>query len=368
MGVFGVTRDHSERREQKMLSHRNKLRSLGVLSLAVMAVFLFSLGNQVSVASAEEYVLKCANVLGPGTGMWKAGAEFAQRVEKATNGQVKIKMYPPEALVGTMEVFQALGKRVIDMAWFTGEYWAGKDPAFAFLSYLPCGFDSPVQTDFWLYQRGGIEMARELYAKYNIQLLSLPYYPAEYLMSRVPIKSKADLKGKKLVFSGALAHALFKKLGAATIAMPTGERPAALERGVIDGGDLGVPSTTIAIGAHRVAKYMLRPAIHQPSTGLELSINMDLWKSLPENLKNVLETEAYDLAWRNYRDIVEMDAAALIKMREGGLKEYILPESEVREIRKMAMSTWQEAAQQTALGKKMMDSQISVMKEFGLLE
>ena len=308
-----------------MLKRRSKLRNLAVFGLAVMTVFLFSLGNQASVASAKEYVFKCANVLGPGTGMWKSGTEFAQRVEKATNGQVKIKMYPPEALVGTMEVFEALGKGVIDMAWFTGEYWAGKDPAFAFVSYLPGGFDSPIQTDFWLYQRGGIELVRELYGKYNIYCLSLPYYPAEFLMSRVPIKSKADLKGKKLVFSGALAHALFKKLGVATVTMPTGERPAALERGVIDGGDLGVPSTTIAIGAHRVAKYMLRPSIHQPSTGLELSMNMNVWKSLPEDLRQILEVEAYELAWRNYRNTTDLDNEALKKMRAGGLKEYTMP-------------------------------------------
>jgi len=350
-----------------MLNRRNKLGTLMVFGLAFMAVLLFSLANQASVASAKEYVLKCANVLGPGTGMWKSGTEFAQRVEKATNGQVKIKMYPPEALVGTMEVFEAVGKGVVDMAWFTGEYWAGKDPAFAFVSYLPGGFDSPVQHDFWLYQRGGVEMVRELYAKYNIYCLSLPYYPAEYLMSRVPIKSMADLKGKKLVFSGALAHSLFKKLGVATVTMPTGERPAALERGVIDGGDLGVPSTTIAIGAHRVAKYMLRPSLHQPSTALELSMNMNVWKSMPEDLKQILEAEAYELQWRNYRNTMDLDQEALKKMRAGGLKEYTLPASEVMAIRMEAIKAWQETAQKSPLGQKMMDSQISVMKEFGLL-
>jgi len=333
-----------------------------------MVIFLFSLGNQTSIALAKEYKLKCACVLGPGTAIWKAGNEFAERVEKATNGEVKIKIYPPGALVGTIEVFEALGKGVIDMAFTTGEYWAGKDPAFAFVTYLPGGFDSAIQHDFWLYERGGIELVRELYAKYNIYCLSLPYYPAEYLTSRVPIKSIADIKGKKLVFSGAMATALFTKLGASTVSMPTGERPAALERGVVDGGDLGVPSTTVAIGADRVAKYMLRPSLHQPSSALELSMGMKLWESLPENLKFILEEEAYDLAWRNYRYNVDMDLAALKKMRAGGLKEYTLPESEVKEVRKLALSAWEETAKKTELGKKMMEGQLSVMKELGLIE
>jgi TRAP-type mannitol/chloroaromatic compound transport system substrate-binding protein len=129
-----------------------------------------------------------------------------------------------------------------------------------------------------------------------------------------------------------------------------------------------VPSTTIAIGAHRVAKYMLRPSIHQPSTGLELSMNMNVWKSLPEDLKQIVEAEAYELSWRNYRNTMDLDADALKKMRAGGLKEYTLTDSEVMEIRQLAISAWQETAEKTELGKKMMDSQISVMKEFGLLK
>ena len=351
-----------------MFNFRNKFRAVVAFMLTVMVVTLFSFGVQTSPASAKVYKLKSACVLGPGTAIWKAGVEFTERVEKATNGQVKIKLYPPGALVGTTQVFEALGKGVIDMAFTTGEYWAGKDPAFAFVSYLPAGFNSPVQHDFWLYERGGIELVRELYAKFNIYCLSLPYYPAEYLTSRVPIKSIADIKGKKLVFSGAMASALFTKLGASTVSMPTGERPAALERGVIDGGDIGVPSTTVAIGADRVAKYLLRPSIHQPSTALELSMNMDLWKSLPEGLKSILLENAYDLAWRLYRYNVDMDMAALKKMRAGGLKEFNLSPSEVRKIRTVAESCWYEYAKKTKLGKKLLDSQVAVMRELGLLD
>lgn len=275
-------------------------------------------------------------------------------------------MYPPGALVGATETLEATGKGVIDMAFSTGEYWAGKDPAFAFVTYLPGGFDNPVQHDLWLYNRGGIELVRELYAKYNVYLLSLPYYPTEYLMTRVPIKSMADLKGKKFVFSGSMQHTLFNKLGASTVFMPTGERISALERGVIDGGDLGVPSTTVAIGADRVAKYLLRPSLHQPSSALELVINMNLWKSLPDNLKTILEREAYDLAWRCYRESLDLDLAALKKMRTEGLQEYTLPESEVNEIKRIARSCWEEEAKKTDLGKKILDSQIAVMKELGL--
>ena len=318
-------------------------------------------------AMAKEMKLKMASVLGPGTAIWKAAKDFSKRVEKRTDGQIKIKVYSPGSLVGPTEVFEALGKGVIDMAFTTGEYWAGKNKAFAFLTYLPGGFDSPVQHDFWLYERGGMELARQLYAPFGIHLLSLPYYPAEYLTSRVPIRSLSDIKGKKLVFSGAMSHKLFNKLGASTVSMPTGERVTALERGVIDGGDLAAPNLTVAIGAHRVAKYMLRPSLHQPSSALELSINMKLFNSLPDKLKTIVSDEAYDLAWRNYRYSIDADLKAVKKMRDGGLKEHTLSESEVKKVRELAIISWEEMAKTTKLGKQLLDSQIAVMRELNLI-
>lgn len=320
------------------------------------------------LANATSYKLKCPVVLGPGTGVWKAAQEWAERVKEASAGQLEITLYPPEALIGTAQAFEAVGTGVVDLSFSTGEYWAGKDKAFSFLTHLPMGFESPVLHDYWLYNRGGIELARKLYAKYNIYLLSLPYYPTEYLMTRVPIKSIEDIKGKKLVFSGALQHKLFAELGASTLFMPTGERPVALERGVIDGGDLGVPSTTLSIGADRVAKHMLRPSLHQPSAALELSINMNLWEKLPKELKLILEREAYDLAWRCYRHSQELDNIALEKMKTAGLIEHTLPKDEVEKVRKMARAICKEEALQSEIGRELLESQLAVMREFGLGE
>jgi TRAP-type C4-dicarboxylate transport system substrate-binding protein len=95
---------------------------------------------------------------------------------------------------------------------------------------------------------------------------------------------------------------------------------------------------------------------------------MDLWNKLPADLKTVLELEAYELAWRCYRNSQELDNVALQKMRAGGLKEFTLPAAEVEEVRKIARECWEEEAQKTEMGKEILDSQVAVMEEFGLLE
>lgn len=334
----------------------------------ILATVFLIVAFSVSSGMAKDINLKMTCVLGPGTALFKAANAFAERIADKTGGQVKIKVYAPGTLIGPTEVFEALGKGVIDLAYTSGEYWAGKEIAFSFVTYLPGGFDSPVQHDFWLYQRGGLELVSKLYEPHNIKLLSLPYYPAEYLISRVPIKSLEDIKGKKLVFSGALQHALFNKLGASTVTMPAGERVASLERGVIDGGDFAAPNNTVALGAHRVAKYILKPSLHQPSSALELSMNMKEWQALPDNFKKIFADEAYDNAWRTYRYSLEMDLQAFKEMKSAGVTEYELTDDEVKKVRAMAMEVWNEFAAKSEMGKQLLDSQVGVMKELGLLD
>jgi TRAP-type mannitol/chloroaromatic compound transport system substrate-binding protein len=338
-------------------------RSYRLAQVLVCAMVLTALAAGTATAQRQ---LKMPVVTGPGTALWKAANEFAERVNARTGGELRIRVFAPGTLVGPTETFEALGKGIIDLSFTTGEYWAGKAAPFAFVTYLPGGFDSPLLYDFWLYERGGIELVRELYAKYNIHLLSLPYYPAEFLLTSKPIASLSDLKGKKLVFSGAMQQKMFTALGAATVAMPTGERVPSIERGVIDGGDFGVPNMALALGAQRVAKHLLRPSLHQPASALELSMNLGLWKSLPDNLKGVLETEAYAAAWSCYRSNVDMDIIALQKMREAGVQEHHLSDADVREARKIAIQTWREMAKGDETAQKLLDSQIAVMKEFGL--
>jgi len=294
--------------------------------------------------------------------------DWSEWVKQLSGGQLDIKVSVAGAIVGPTESLDALGKGILDLSLDTAEYWPGKDPTFAVMAYLPCGFETMDQVDFWLYKRGGLEMLREQYDKYNAYLLAPAYYPAEFIVSRQPIRSLAEFKGKKLVFSGSLPTELFTRLGAAVVQMPTAERMPALERGVIDGGDVGTPNTNVAYGVHKVAKYLITPSIHQPTTILTLIINKDLWKKLPPHLKSLLDAASTEISWRCYREYMQMDRDALKTMKESGVEIITLPESDMREIRKVALSIWNDFGRKTPLANKILDSQIALMKELGVLK
>jgi len=352
------------------MDRRKVIHKVGLLLgfIAILFVLLAAQSVHAQAKEKKQYKWKMFSILGQGTAFHKTLVDWSAWVNRLSEGQIEIKVSVAGAIVGSTESLDAVGKRILDMSLDTAEYWPGKDPTFAVMAYLPCGFEKMEQLDFWIYKRGGLEMLREQYDKFNVYLLAPAYYSAEYLVSRKPIRSVADFKGKKLVFSGSLPTELFTRLGASVVQMPTQERMPALERGVIDGGDVGTPNTNVAYGVHRVAKYLIAPSVHQPATALTLLINKNLWSELPSHLKNLLEAAATQISWRCYREYMEMDAEAFKAMKEAGVEIITLPDSDIKQIRKTALSVWNDLGRKTPLSNKILDSQIALMKEFGLLE
>ncbi len=319
-------------------------------------------------SAAKVYRLKMFSILGPGTALYKTQQDWAAWVKELSDGQLDISISVAGAIVGATQSIDALSKKILDLSVDTAEYWAGKNPTFAVVAYLPCGFENLMQVDYWMYKRGGLELFREAYGQFNAHVLGPAYYPPEYLISRKPIRSIEDFKGKKLVFSGSLPTALFTKLGASVVYMPTGERMPALERGVIDGGDVGTPNTNVAYGAHKVVDYLIKPSVHQPYAILALLINKKLYSSLPADLKKILDVAGTEIGWRLYREYTEMDAIAMKEIKKAGIEIVTLPEDDVRKIRKIALDVWNSKGRETPLAEKIIDSQTALMKELGLLD
>jgi hypothetical protein len=63
-----------------------------------------------------------------------------------------------------------------------------------------------------------------------------------------------------------------------------------------------------------------------------------------------------------------MDAIAMKEIKKAGIEIVILPEHDVRKIRKMALEVWNSKGRETPIAEKIIDSQTALMKEFGLLD
>ena len=112
-----------------------------LFTAATLAMFIFS-GN---VQSATVYHLKMNLTFPPPMNDWEAKylttQLFAKRVEEATNGQVKIRVFSNSQLSPVAQGLSALKKGVADL-WNGSSTWGGTVPE-SDLIWLPYAFRGP---------------------------------------------------------------------------------------------------------------------------------------------------------------------------------------------------------------------------------
>src|SRR3546814_6048970 len=76
------------------------------------------------------------------------------------------------------------------------QYWSGRVPAAVFLAAYPLGLRQPHEWEVFYYGLGGLEMTREIYARFGMYYLGPVRHGANIIHSKKPIRSIEDLKGR----------------------------------------------------------------------------------------------------------------------------------------------------------------------------
>ena len=261
---------------------------------------------------------------------------FAKRVKELSGGSLEIKVYGANELVPALEVFDACSKGLIDGFHSGPYYWKGKNPAFSLFTAYPFGMIAD-EMMAWLDFGKGMELWRELYAKYNL----IPFKGGNTGNQmggwfRKPIKSLDDLKGLKMRIPG-LGGEVMAALGVKPVNIPGGELYTALERGVIDATEWVGPALDIKMGFYKVAKYYYS-GWHEPGTNLELTFNKKKFESLSKEHQAIIETAANEMNARMLAQFQYENGVALKKIMNGeyGVKLCKFPK-EINEAAKEAI-------------------------------
>lgn len=301
-----------------------------------------------------------------GTTPQKFEEQFVARVAELTGGRFKINLFAAGQIVPAAQAFDAVRGGAFEMMKTFDGYEAGKIPAFAFTSTVPFGFAESDQYEAWFYERGGLDMARQAYASAGLFYIAPTVYGQEPLHSKVPIRTMADLTGKKGRFVG-LASAVMGALGVAVTPLPTGEVYSALDKGVIDMADRGDLTANFEAGLAEVAKYVILPGFHQPTTATAYVANRAAYEKLPAEFKAALAVAAREVSGALRQRILVNDASVLGKYREKGCEIIRFADGEIAAARSRAMDAWKAATKNDALATKVLDSQVAFMKELGLI-
>jgi TRAP-type mannitol/chloroaromatic compound transport system substrate-binding protein len=216
---------------------------------------------------------------------------MAERIELLSDKTMKIKIYEPGKLIPAFEMLDAVHAGKVNACYGVSGYWAGKFPAADFFTAVPFG---PEATEYiaWIYYGNGMKLWQQMYddGGMNVKALLCGVLPPETSGWYVKeIKSIDDYKGLPIRFFG-LGGKVLQKLGASVTLIPGGEIFASLEKKAIEGSEFSMPAIDTKLGFYKIAKFNYFPGWHQQATLFELLINKDVWNSMSDRQRMLVET------------------------------------------------------------------------------
>jgi TRAP-type transport system periplasmic protein len=160
-------------------------------------------------------------------------ANWAQEVEKATDGRVKFK-FLPKMVAGPIGHFDAVREGLADLAFISHSYTPARFPLTRF-GVLPFGGDNAAAQSVavWRIYHKYLEKANE---HAGVKLLTIyTHGPGIIYNSKRPINSLADLKGLKFRVGGGMAADVGEAIGAVVLQKPAPESYELLSQGIVDG-------------------------------------------------------------------------------------------------------------------------------------
>ena len=290
----------------------------------------------------------------PGPGV--TAQRLADRITKASDGRLSVKLFAAGELVPALEVFDAVKDGTADMAHTASVYWTGKTPAAAFFTTVPFGLSSREHMA-WIYHGGGQKLWDDLYGRFGLKGFMAGNTGMQMAgWFKQPIESLEDVKGLKMRIVGHGGEIL-RRMGGTPVTLPAGEIFTALQSGVVDGAEFLGPWIDEAFGFYKAAKYYAWPGVNKPNGTGECIVSAEKFASLPEDLQQVVRDacqaeHAYALAEADWKN-----AAALDRLeRDRGVTLFRMPDDVVAEQRATADAVIEEAVERDSMGPTILES------------
>ena len=247
-----------------------------------------------------------------------AATVLADRVAELTGGRFSIRVAAPGEIVPGLQVMDAVQQGSVQAGHTAGYYFIGKHPALVFDTSVPFGLTARQQLA-WLYEGGGLELLREVYADFNI--ISFPGGTTGAQMGgwfRDVIESVDDLKGLKMRIPG-MGGKVMDRLGVSVQVLAGGEIYQALERSTIDAAEWVGPYDDENLGFHKIAKNYYYPGWWEPGATLTFQVNRDAWDKLPGEYQAAFETATIESSLRMMAQYDALNPAALTRLLQQGV-------------------------------------------------
>ena len=281
--------------------------SLAVIFMVAACITTFT----VPAASAGPIQLSYANFPPAPTFPCVQMERWKKEVEKRTNGKVQVNTYPGSTLLGA--------KNMMD-----GVIAGQADIGNLCMAYQPGRFVVTNATSLPLVipnSRVGSLALLNLYKKYKpapfakVKVLAMFTTAPTNIMSKVPVRSLADIKGLDLRASGGAAQIL-GAWGANPVGMPMPQTVEALQKGTVKGLFSSLESMKDFKFAEMCKYVTMTETVIYP---FAVVMNMDSWNALPADVQKVMNDLVLEQSeWTgNYMDNHVNKAVAWSKSQQG---------------------------------------------------
>ncbi|HFE66367.1 MAG TPA: ABC transporter substrate-binding protein [Chloroflexi bacterium] len=275
------------------------------------------------------------------------GAELVgKRVAAITGGKFTIDVRSAGELAPGLEVLNVVEQGAVPIGHTASYYYVGKSPATAFGTALPFGFNYR-QQNAWLYQGGGLDLLRQLYAD-KFGVIQFPAGNTGQQMGgwfNKEVETVADMQGLKMRIPG-LGGQVMNKLGVTVQVIAGGEIFQALQTGAIDAAEWVGPYDDEKLGFHEASKFYYAPGWWEPAPTLEIQVNLDKYNELPEEYQAALETAAYQSNMEMMALYDARNQEALQRLVDAGVQLRVFSDEILKASEEAAFSLYDELSQE----------------------
>lgn len=229
-------------------------------------------------------------------------------------------------LVGAFEVFDAVTSGQADLYHAADYYFVNQHPGFAFFTGVPFGMTATEQNN-WYYHGNGLTLHHKLGEIFGLKsfLAGNTGTQAGGWFAK-EIKGPEDFNGLKFRMPGLGGKAL-GHMGASVQNLPGAEVYQALASGAIDGTEWIGPWADEKMGFQEITKFYYTAGFHEPSAGLSLAMNLDVFNSLTPSQQSAVEIASGHANVWNLSQYLMNNGSALERLQSGGVNVLEFPDS-----------------------------------------
>ncbi len=216
---------------------------------------------------------------------------WAQRIEEASNGRLRIEIFPLMSLGGKApQLYDQARDGFADIVWTLPGYTRGRFPIIEVFE-LPFMIATADATSRALQEFSENHLRKEFGETHP--LLFHVHARGSFHSRKKPIREIADIRGLKIRGPSRIVTDMLSTLGAVPVGMPVPQVPQSLSRGVIDAAMLPwqvtVPLRSSELVRHHTEFAGARGLY---TATFVLTMNKQRYESLPDDLRAILDNES----------------------------------------------------------------------------